>query len=391
MDIKNLVSNASQLSVEIVDIRKKEDNRRKNSKENFNFFSAILSGKNNKQHIEKYHSNFIAYLLNPNGSHDFGTLFLKYFFDELKNPPFSVQNFPNENTLSLEREKMTSNGRFIDISLGYKQEWIVFIENKIRSGEQEDQIKDYCEFAKGFKNSIPIYLTLKGENAPSIEQCPDLKSKVVCLSYKEIIRWLSTCLEDETIKEFPTVVGCLKQYIIIVKALLNTMSEETKTIIEYLKQNKDKAQLYIKNQRALNDGILYTIKEIRNTFFHDLESEIIKRKKENNIPKSLTINIYQGDYLYSGADNSWGLGFQIKNNNNEFEYGGDGFGGSGDGIRIKGINAHTEEGIDETNALLFGFYENPEEWRNTVLETSDYIMSVVLNKVIPKYLNNKVV
>jgi len=48
---------------------------RSKNKENFNFFTALVNGKNTKEHIEKYHSNFIGYLLNPKENHDFGSFF----------------------------------------------------------------------------------------------------------------------------------------------------------------------------------------------------------------------------------------------------------------------------------------------------------------------------
>ena len=62
---------------EIERIKKAIYKRKKDSKENFNFFHALVTDE--KVHLEKYHTNFIAYLLNPKQSHDCDTLFLENF------------------------------------------------------------------------------------------------------------------------------------------------------------------------------------------------------------------------------------------------------------------------------------------------------------------------
>jgi len=75
MKASEFIKNVRVLSEDISSIRRNHYNRKKNEKENFNFFSAIVSGKNSRDHIEKYHSNFIVYITEMS-SH----LFLNYFY-----------------------------------------------------------------------------------------------------------------------------------------------------------------------------------------------------------------------------------------------------------------------------------------------------------------------
>ena len=387
MDIEHLISTASNIGKGITEIRDKHYEERKQKKENFNFFAAIVSGKNDKQHIEKYHSNFIAYLLNSEASHDFGNLFLQYFFELLKNPPFNVNKLPIELPLTVEREKLTNEGRFIDISLEVGKEWIIFIENKVWSEEGTDQMKDYCEFANNkYANKVGIYLTLKGESPVSINPISNSGIRVICLSYKDIIKWLKSCCQDVEVNKHPHILSALKQYITVIENILHTMKEDTEAIIEYLKSNEVSTELILTNRRILNDAIWLLTKEIRDKFLADLTNAVdIKIEEAQSIPSLIKVRIHQGDYLFSGdEDKSFGLGFQILKNNELFSYEGGGYGGSGNGIKINGKYAHCEDDIDRGNAELLRTYKYETEWSRLVSSTADEIIREIIVNVIPK-------
>ena len=83
IDVDGIISVAVGFSNKIKEVKDAGYNFRKGSKQNFNFFSAIVTSNDEKEHLEKYHSNFIGYLLNPKASHDCESLFLKSFFDSL--------------------------------------------------------------------------------------------------------------------------------------------------------------------------------------------------------------------------------------------------------------------------------------------------------------------
>lgn len=392
MDIEKLILGANNISNNIIRIKEQDYDRRKSKKENFNFFSAIVSGKNDKQHIEKYHSNVIGYFLNPTASHDFGTLFLKKFITILSGK--GVTNLPGEQEvekLELERERQTSAGRFIDISLELGRHWIVFIENKIMSGEQTDQMKDYCGFAEGnYENKLGIYLTLEGDE-PGSTNTQERHDDLICMSYSDIIKWLEICCDDKEVKEHPHVLSALKQYIIIIKNLLNMMKEDKKAILEYLVENKKETVDLVKHFRILKDSILELIKEVRNKFFVDLVGNLKKKNADAiDYPK---IKIHPGDPVWTGDfDNSFGLGFQIIGKDDRpFNYGGGGSEYCGNAIYINEINAHYADGIDQANVILLEYYGNEEKWNAIVNSTVDKIIEEVKNEVLEKYRSSLVI
>jgi len=390
MDIETLISHSANIGSEISKLQMENYEGRKERKGNFNFFSAIVSGKNDKQHIEKYHSNFIAYLLDTKASHDFGDLFLKYFFKELEKEPFGIKNLPYDEVLIIERERPTTYGRYIDISLELGKEWIVFIENKIRSGEQPEQMNDYYNFAKGnYSKGIGIYLTLNGDDPGSISEKSDQDDgfTIISLSYNKVQIWIEQCCQDIEIKKHQHILNALEQYINVIKINLKTMNEDTRTIIEFLKENKDKTEIIIKNRRILNESVIELVKEIRENFLECLQTEVNERKeKHNSIPDNLGIHIRMGDYVFSGDENhSFGMGFEITKDEGRFNYGSGSHGECGNAIHIQGINVHEDDGIEKGNAILFMAYKNPDEWKSIINATADKLFEEIETKVLPKY------
>lgn len=368
MENENLIKNIEELINNVSNIQKKLYDDRKANKGNFNFFDAIVSGKHEKHHIEKYHSNFIAYLLDPKGSHDFGTLFLEKFLNVInnKNPIQDLKFY------SLERERQIDNGRFIDISLEYGKESIIFIENKISSEELEEQVSDYYSFAdKNFDNVIAIYLTLNGDKPNSIDD-----DNIVCLSYEQIKKWIELCVKDERVIQHSHIVSALEQYIKILNKLLNNMKEETKQIIDELLKNKEATKFIIEHFSVFNDSIFELVKIVRNKFEKDLNTTIEKMI----IPEGIKINILQLSFFKKYGE--FGMFFNIVNNDKEkIDYGGKADGGKGDAILIEGKSAHIE--IDETNSILLEAYDNKEKWANLVNESSNEIFKIINEKVKP--------
>lgn len=243
----------------------------------------------------------------------------------------------------------------------------------------EGQVKDYYDYAKiKFKNVIGIYLTLNGDKPNSIED-----EKIICLSYNKIIEWVESCIDDSEVKKYPHIVSALQQYISILKNLLKNMKEETKQTIYYLKQNKEASIKIVENISIINDSIYELVKEVRNAFVVEINKELqtIRENEKNRIPQNITIEIFQGDYIYTGSNNSYGLGFQVKYNNDYFKYGGEGFGGWGNGIYLNELNAH--EYIDKSNSILLESYQT-ENWLKIVKEAANEIISEIIIKVIPK-------
>ena len=179
----------------------------------------------------KAHTPFLKNLLNPNGSHGQGGLFLNSFIQELipqeKRKHFELNNFSNYNIIE---EKPIHNGR-IDIyihSLDPKRKFNIIIENKLFAGDQQDQIKRYYKFLHGGKelknDEIMIfYLTITGvdPSAFSIEEelREKLKNNKVLknISYNgDIKNWLTNLIQDVQSNK---VKDLIIQYLNILKTL----------------------------------------------------------------------------------------------------------------------------------------------------------------------------
>ena len=145
----------------------------------------------NKSSDENSHSAMICRLLNvlPYRNNFFKIIDLAYPSDK----EFKTEKF--------------ANGRRMDIYLE-SDDMIVCIENKIFSGDQFKQLKDYWDYIDKRKNkrqkAYIIYLTLKGtppseDSIDSNEWKKLIKNKnAYCFSYSQIENWLKSCVRLKT-------------------------------------------------------------------------------------------------------------------------------------------------------------------------------------------------
>lgn len=136
----------------VKEIKNKHDEFAKLTGENFNFLRIL-----NKENYENYHSAIISELLNEQGSHGQGNLFLKIFIDVV-NPRIDKENksrnLNNElnyfdKSISV-TEKHTDKNDRIDVFIEDKNQ-VLIIENKIGAEDQKEQIKRYFDFASSLK------------------------------------------------------------------------------------------------------------------------------------------------------------------------------------------------------------------------------------------------
>lgn len=238
--------------------------------ENFNIFSILgMESKENKTH-----SNFLASLLNPEGVHGLGDIFLKLFIETLEKVTNSIINendideiefYKNLSKVNVLTEKglgkidwdKVEGGR-IDILIENEAiSWAILIENKIYANDQYQQIARYCNYNK-YRHKTVFYLTLFGEdpNLKSLETDFGLKEvnkDFFLLSYKENIRdWLEQCLKE--VADYPIIRETIKQYLILIKRLTGQLT-----------YNKMEAQLYssIMNNLEAADVVSKNIDDAR--------------------------------------------------------------------------------------------------------------------------------
>jgi hypothetical protein len=139
---------------------------------------------------------YLADLLNPEGRHGCGILFLQSFFRD-------ILKVTDANDLLLthtdvDREYVIDNDRRIDLVIRNSR-FFIPVEVKIHADEQEGQCYDYAQYAR---NAPLIYLTRKGD-APSLYSrkekggtailSPD---RILCVSWeRDIYHWLERLLE----------------------------------------------------------------------------------------------------------------------------------------------------------------------------------------------------
>ena len=127
-----------------------------------NFFSILDVTK-----TEIRHSNFLAWLMSPNESHNLNTIFLKWFLKDIFSSDkiewaneFSIDSF------NLHNVKVYREWQNIDIVIVH-EEFVVAIENKVDSNEHSRQLKRYSDI---INESFPdlkkafVFLTIDGLN-----------------------------------------------------------------------------------------------------------------------------------------------------------------------------------------------------------------------------------
>ena len=186
--------------------------------EHFNVFS-ILGVEADEV---RTHSAFLADLLNPQGSHRQGAVFLKLFL-ELKVVKNSEHGeYKNPETFQVTKEGSTDRGR-IDILLE-KRDACIVIENKIYADDQDAQMERYYDYATSKRLSEEqiklVYLTLDGSppSKGSLGKLPE--ERVKCLSYSEdIINWLEECMKLQEVQRISSIREIVFQYRDLLKRL----------------------------------------------------------------------------------------------------------------------------------------------------------------------------
>lgn len=356
---------------------------RKENKLNFNFFTALVSGKSSKEHIEKYHTNFIAYLLDPNGGHDFGDVFLILFLNEAK------IKIPISN-IEIEREYYIENNRIIDIVIKQGQDIPIFIENKITSGELLDQLKDYFQYTEHLNNQYGIYLSLDGRKPNNYKKN---NTKLICLSYHSIIAWIDKCMLE--VQNYSQITNIFRQYKEVVQSLLNISCME-KLNQDLFKNNKIISHFIAKHHLQIQSLLRIHINEIKDRFLKELkiklEESFLKDGNSMNVfleipdkdNKGHSIVLKKGDLFFSGDEGkSFGMGFQLYLNEiPQIFIGATGFGYnggcSGSELKINNLNAHYGIDIDNTNAYLSDAYDDllknqSQKWEEYLNENVNWI------------------
>ena len=220
---------------QVTNINRRYDEIARISGENFNIFNIL-----NLDSKELIHSKIISMLLNPNGEHGMGNLFLKYFIDVIKLEEKGIGIDISD--VKIITEKPVTDGR-TDISIITKDDEEVIMENKINAPDQDMQLLNYYNAS----NNPVLYLTLNGHEPDKISVKELEKNRqYFCISYKEhILKWLEMCIKDTV--NSPFLRETLNQYILLIKQLTgqarrNVMDNE---ILDLITKNEENLKSYL--------------------------------------------------------------------------------------------------------------------------------------------------
>ena len=267
------IKNIKHLLMDINIVRKKFEEI-ENNEDNFNVFT-ILRKKSDEVYL---HSRFLSALLDPNGPHRLGTIFLNSFLDRIESifeyGKKSLEVYPNNQNRSEYKE--------IDIC------FIDRVENKIyhedTNHEDKGQLENYygrlIEEDKIPEDGIEVYyLTLDGHE-PSEDSVklsgkyPKLQNKVKCISYSvEILEWLRTIVKECYNK--PSLRESIIQYIKIVEDMTNNniSIDERKEITSLIGMSEDN----LMSAKLLIDNFDHVKWHTTYDFCIELESELRNR------------------------------------------------------------------------------------------------------------------
>lgn len=197
---------------------------------NFNVFKTL-----NLQSSEvRMHSAFLAEFLNPKGSHGQKDKYLKIFIEMFGLNEFdsSAAIIEVEKNIGPKNEDETKGGR-IDIVITDEKKRRIIIENKIYTGEQNNQLLRYHNFDK---NATLFFLSLDGKASTDLNIKDKINpEKLKLISYREeILLWLRQCQMQSI--SLPIIRETIAQYINLIlvlteQTIINEMEEEIKQLI----------------------------------------------------------------------------------------------------------------------------------------------------------------
>ena len=208
----------------ILKVRRDSEEFKQNFNDSFTVFSAL-----NIENLELKHCQIISELLNPNGKHGMGSIFLKSFFKMVldKEKEVADNDLPRVHTEYVIKNK-NGGGRmdiYIETATAYYP-----IEVKIGADDQDCQLSRYYQYVKNKSdnNFVVYYLTLDGHK-PSEKSIKglneqDLKNVKIRSFEKHVLPWLKNCAELSY--SSPNVYGSIHQYITLVEKLTLKHKEE---------------------------------------------------------------------------------------------------------------------------------------------------------------------
>ena len=247
------------------------DRQRAMGKHDYNIFT-LFHGFSDEVNL---HSNFIASLLDPNGDHYKGDLFLKLFLETCGIDDFSIDT----STATVFKEF-----KHIDIYISDGKKHII-LENKVYAKDQPTQIARYIDTIqnKGVEDEdiYVLYLHPDGElpkgdslggyklnqnNTKLEKDGSSINFKVISYG-KEILEWIDKCKNE--VSNITDLNVFLSQYKDVIEMIYNRYKRidemETANLVEIFKENytavSEIANNYQETRKKIIDEFFENVKE----------------------------------------------------------------------------------------------------------------------------------
>jgi hypothetical protein len=247
------------------------DRQRAMGKHDYNIFTLFYKFSDEVN----LHSNFIASLLDPNGDHYKGDLFLKLFLETCGIDDFSIDT---------SRATVFKEFKHIDIYISDGKKHII-LENKVYAKDQPTQIARYIEAIKkeGAEDEdiYVLYLHPDGElpkgdslggyklnqdNTKLEKEGSSINFKVISYD-KEILEWIDRCKNEvSNITDLNVFLSQYKDVIEMIYDRYKRIDEmETANLVEIFKENytavSEIANNYQETRKKIIDEFFKNVKE----------------------------------------------------------------------------------------------------------------------------------
>lgn len=254
-----------------------QNKQRQRGLNNYNLLTTVLSPFDEV----RLHSRMLHSLLDPNGKHFQGSLFLERFLQMLKLDYFEGK---------LDNCIVKNEHKKIDLYITDGTDYII-IENKIYAGDQEKQIEGYVESVKKENSNIKaenlavVYLSLgrkkpigtslgkfrvKGEilvdgNDSKVSDFRSIHYK------KEIMDWLVQCRHE--VQNITNLNHAIEQYMDVVRMINNEYKGKAMSLTDYLKNHKELYSMAMEVSKAMPK----VRNEIAKSFFDKVVSTLSEK------------------------------------------------------------------------------------------------------------------
>ena len=253
---------------------------------------------------------FLTHLLDPNGKHGAGSVYLSRF---LKILGMSV---PDEmlKKAYVDNEYVITDDRRIDIVIQFGSTFIP-IEVKIDAGDQESQCYDYYTFASGIDpNAFVVYLTKDGKKPSDYSLCSGTNSvptgKIKCLSFeKDIIGWLNEicAVSSEPMK------NVIAQYISAIEEFTkDPKGELLMDIADKICESIDTFRTAIEIEKATEKAKIEQIKLLCKEFEEQMKPLLPNYDLEEETKSMWFHYTKTANIFYSDSDSFPGINYVIK-------------------------------------------------------------------------------